>query len=317
MKLDAIADALVLGVKNMINTAVLLIGVGLIVMVIAATGLGNTISLLMSDWAGGSLILALLLVALASLVLGMGLPVTASYIVLATLSAPALYELMMMSQVIDLMSLGALPMEAKSLFMLVSPENVQALDYPMSQAEAQALASMLPPDMRSLLIDQSFGPSGLAATLIAAHMIVFWLSQDSNVTPPVCLTAFAAAAIAKSPPMATGLTAWKIAKGIYVIPVLFAFTPLLSGDWGAALEVFFFAAIGLYALSAAMAGYAERPLSLLLRLIVGMLGITLLWPLGIWQHLGLAVVAVAFLFAAPRRGFWRGRHATGHIVGHE
>ena len=78
----------------------------------------------------------------------------------------------------------------------------------------------------------------LATALLSAHMIVFWLSQDSNVTPPVCLASFTAAAIAKSPPMLTGFYSWKIAKGLYFVPFLIAFTPLMSGNWGEMLEVF-------------------------------------------------------------------------------
>ena len=81
-------DALALGARNMVLTAMLLVTVGLIVNVIATTGLGNTFSLMISDWAGGNLLVAIVLIAIASLVLGMGLPVTAAYIVLATLSAP-------------------------------------------------------------------------------------------------------------------------------------------------------------------------------------------------------------------------------------
>ena len=92
-------------------------------------------------------------------------------------------------------------------------------------------------------------------------MIVFWLSQDSNVTPPVCLAAFTAAAIAKSPPMATGVQSWKLAKGLYIVPVLFAYTPILSGDWGAAFTVFVFAVVGIYALAAGMQGCMERRLN--------------------------------------------------------
>ena len=38
----------------------------------------------------------------------------------------------------------------------------------------------------------------LGVNLIAAHMIVYWLSQDSNVTPPVCIAAFTGAAIAEA-----------------------------------------------------------------------------------------------------------------------
>ena len=90
----AIADAFAMGAKNMITTAVLLCTVGLIVNVIATAGIGNTFSLMITQWANGSLLIAIVLVALASLVLGMGLPVTAAYIVLATLSAPALFNLM-------------------------------------------------------------------------------------------------------------------------------------------------------------------------------------------------------------------------------
>ena len=102
----AIFEALSLGAKNMIMTAVLLCAVGLIVNVIATAGIGNTFSLMISSWAGGSLLIAFVLVALASLILGMGLPVTAAYIVLGTLSAPALYQLILQSQIVDLLVTG-------------------------------------------------------------------------------------------------------------------------------------------------------------------------------------------------------------------
>ena len=61
--------------------------------------------------------------------------------------------------------------------------------------------------------------------LIAAHMIVYWFSQDSNITPPVCVAAYAGAAIAGSDPWKTGWTAFKFAKLLYVVPILFAYTP--------------------------------------------------------------------------------------------
>ena len=49
--------------------------------------------------------------------------------------------------------------------------------------------------------------------------MVFWWSQDSNVTPPVALAGFAGAAIAGSKPMETSIQAWKYAKGLYLIPL--------------------------------------------------------------------------------------------------
>ena len=290
----AILEALALGARNMINTAMLLVAIGLVVMVVSATGIGNTISLLMADWAGGNLLLALLFVALASLVLGMGLPVTASYIVLATLSAPALYELITQAQLVDVLAAGTLPDEAKAIFMLVAPDRLDALGQPMSPVEAAELLALVPPDFGPTLLEQALSPELLATGLLSAHMIIFWLSQDSNVTPPVCLTAFAAAAIAKTPPMATGLAAWRIAKGLYIVPILFAYTPFLGGDFLVALEIFLFGVFGVYALAAAWEGYGEAPVPLILRPPLAALGVALLWPLGTaWHALaGAAMVAI-------------------------
>jgi TRAP transporter 4TM/12TM fusion protein len=61
--------------------------------------------------------------------------------------------------------------------------------------------------------------------VICAHMIVYWFSQDSNITPPVCVAAYAGAAIAGSDPWKTGWTSFKFAKLLYIMPLLFAFTP--------------------------------------------------------------------------------------------
>lgn len=64
-------------------------------------------------------------------------------------------------------------------------------------------------------------------SLMAAHLIIFWLSQDANITPPVCLAAYAAAGIAKADPMKTGWTSLRYAKVIYIVPILMAYTPIL------------------------------------------------------------------------------------------
>ena len=76
----------------------------------------------------------------------------------------------------------------------------------------------------------------LGVAVIAAHLIVFWLSQDSNITPPVCLGAFVAASIAQGDPWKTGWMSFRFAKMLYIMPLLFAFTPILdfSNPLGAA-----------------------------------------------------------------------------------
>jgi TRAP transporter 4TM/12TM fusion protein len=63
--------------------------------------------------------------------------------------------------------------------------------------------------------------------LLSAHLIILWLSLDSNITPPVALGPFAAAAIAGADPMKTGWACFRFAKIIYVMPVLMAYTHIL------------------------------------------------------------------------------------------
>ncbi|MCP3662625.1 MAG: TRAP transporter fused permease subunit [Gammaproteobacteria bacterium] len=68
----------------------------------------------------------------------------------------------------------------------------------------------------------------LGVNLIAAHMIVYWLSQDSNITPPVCIAAFAGATIAKANMWKTAFSAFKFAKFLYLGPFLFGYVPAFS-----------------------------------------------------------------------------------------
>jgi len=284
--------ALALGTRNMVMTAVLLCAVGLIVNVIATAGIGNTFSLMIAGWSGGNILVALVLIALASLILGMGLPVTAAYIVLATLSAPALAGMISDRAVIAALSAGELGPQAQAVLMLASPDLMPRLAGPIPFAEAQEIVRNLPLEVAAPLRDQVVPAEAALAALLSAHMIIFWLSQDSNVTPPVALAAFTAAAIAKSPAMATGVASWKLAKGLYIVPVLFAYTPLLSGDPVAALTVFAFAVAGVYALAAGLQGCMERPLGLIGRALALAAGIACLWPSSIVvQLVGTAVVA--------------------------
>ena len=109
-------------------------------------------------------------------------------------------------------------------------------------------------------------------------MIIFWLSQSSNVTPPVCLAAFAAAGIADASPLHTALHACRMAVALYVIPLLFAYTTIISGDWGERLWSSLAGVIGLLTLAAALAGHGLKPLRLWQRACLLFLTAALLHP---------------------------------------
>lgn len=86
----------------------------------------------------------------------------------------------------------------------------------------------------------------LGVNPIASHMIVYWLSQDSNITPPVCIAAFAGATIAKAKMWKTAFTAFKFAKFLYIGPFLFGYVPgfSLQGDMMDIIKAFVLIIIG-------------------------------------------------------------------------
>lgn len=148
----------------------------------------------------------------------------------------------------------------------------------LSVLSAPALVGlMISPEMAAL-VNAGVQLPEVTMYLLSAHLIIFWLSQDSNLTPPVCLAAFAAAAIAKTPPMETGLVSWKIGKGMYIIPLLFAFTPLINGTWFERFEVFGFALFGIMSFSIVMEGFWDKKMMILERIAFAVSAILLLTP---------------------------------------
>ncbi len=134
---------------------------------------------------------------------------------------------------------------------------------------------MLSPEMAALAAAGVNIPE-ITMSLLAAHLIIFWLSQDSNLTPPVCLAAFAAAGIAGTPPMKTGVQSWILGKGLYIVPLLFAFSPLVTGEWIERVEVFGFAMIGFLSFAILIESFWDRKLYLWERAIFGLSSLLLL-----------------------------------------
>ncbi|MDM8524252.1 TRAP transporter fused permease subunit [Desulfococcaceae bacterium HSG8] len=96
----------------------------------------------------------------------------------------------------------------------------------------------------------------LGVNEIAAHMIVYWLSQDSNITPPVCIAAFAGATIAKANMWKTAFASFKFAKFLYLGPFLFGYVPAFSLD-GSSMDIvkaFIYIIMGTYAYSWFLSG---------------------------------------------------------------
>jgi TRAP transporter 4TM/12TM fusion protein len=295
-----ISEALVMGMKTATMTAILLVAVGLINNAVTTSGVANSFALMIAQWSQGSLLIALLLIALASLVLGMGLPVTAAYIVLAILSAPALSGMLADGLIVEQLVAGIADPAKAAMFALVDSPLVAKVAGGMSPEEAQQLVGSLPFELAVVVRPALVDAASMTTFLLTAHLIIFWLSQDSNVTPPVCLAAFTAAGIAGSPPMATGVESWKIAKGLYIVPLIFAYTPMIGGDLMTVVQIGFFSLFGMYAFTTMVQRYSEGPLPIWLYPIMFVGGALSFWPLELVANIAGAAIVLGVVFVTTR-----------------
>lgn len=119
----------------------------------------------------------------------------------------------------------------------------------------------------------------LGVPLLVAHMIVFWYSQDANVTPPVSLASFAGAGVAGANPMQTAFVSWKLAKGLYIIPLVMAYRPLLgNGPVGEVVLTMVACAAGLVAFAIALDRYFMRRTTPLETVLFVLAAAGLFWP---------------------------------------
>jgi TRAP-type uncharacterized transport system fused permease subunit len=134
---------------------------------------------------------------------------------------------------------------------------------------------------------------------IPAHLVVFYAACLSNITPPVCVSAFAAAAIAGADPMRTGFAALKFGVTLVLIPFSFVYAPglLLIGSTFDVVTTALGYLFGYLAL-AMMVQSAEPvrgPIAIWQRVALGAAAFCLLFPTSIWVDLaGLVLLAVGW-----------------------
>ncbi len=140
---------------------------------------------------------------------------------------------------------------------------------------------------------------------MAAHLFAFYFGVVSSITPPVALAAFAAAAIAGSPPMATAFEASKVGITKFLVPFIFVYNPslLFVGPlWLTAFSAVT-ALAGVWALSAAIEGWLHGRLGLVTRSALLISAILLLYPPQ-YRFMGLSGFAVTIVGAACVAGIY-------------
>jgi len=129
--------------------------------------------------------------------------------------------------------------------------------------------------------------------LLIVHMILIWYSIDSDVSPPIAVCAMAAAGIAKADPMKTMFTAWKYSKGLFILPFLFYYRPLLlNGPWLDVIITIVTCTIGLIVSAAFLERYLHTRANLYELALLGLSSLLLLWPPLLFNALGLLFLGI-------------------------
>jgi TRAP-type uncharacterized transport system fused permease subunit len=142
-------------------------------------------------------------------------------------------------------------------------------------------------------------------------MIVFWYSQDANVTPPVALESFAASGIAGSSPMKTAFTSWKLAKGLYIIPIIMAYHPLLlNGPTPEVIKTVILSIFAIIAFVACMERYFLTHMNWPETILQGAAALLLIWASPLYNYLGLVLFLALVVYQIVRKKKHSGRKST-------
>lgn len=135
---------------------------------------------------------------------------------------------------------------------------------------------------------------------VAAHFFVFYFGIVADITPPVALAAYAGAAIAKSNPMKTGVTATKLAIAAFIVPYIFAYNPVMLFEnvdgWWHVAQISVTAVMGLFGIAAALNGYLYRHIHWTLRLVLVAGGLCMMIPGTLTDVVGLVLVLAVIFY---------------------
>lgn len=144
--------------------------------------------------------------------IGIGIATACAGIIVGTVSVTGLG--LVMSEMVELVSAGNL------IGMLVLVAVVcLILGMGMPTTASYIIVSTL---MAPVVVELG-SQTGLVVPLVAVHMFVFYFGLMADVTPPVGLASFAAAAIAKTDPIKTGVTAFFYSIRTGILPFMFIF----------------------------------------------------------------------------------------------
>jgi TRAP transporter 4TM/12TM fusion protein len=134
-------------------------------------------------------------------------------------------------------------------------------------------------------------------SVIAVHLFILYYAILADDTPPVGVAAYAAAAIARSDPIKTGLLGFKFDLGAFLLPFMFIYNPeflLIDTTWYKALLVAATSLFGIYCFSAVIQRWLFTRMKIWEQVILLGVAISMIWPTWYTDVLGAAVFLIIY-----------------------
>jgi TRAP transporter 4TM/12TM fusion protein len=153
--------------------------------------------------------------------------------------------------------------------------------------------------MLATVAQPALGNLGVPA--LASHLFVLYYGVISEITPPVCASAYAAAGIAGANPFRTGLSAFSLGIAKLLVPMVFVYSPAMliviesHFTWADFFSTTLSCAVGVFMLATSVAGYFLTHMPALVRVGMALAGILLVAPGTISDMYALAVVTPVVL----------------------
>ena len=139
---------------------------------------------------------------------------------------------------------------------------------------------------------------------MAAHFFAFYFGTMSAVIPPVALTSYTAAAIAKAQPTKVALTGFKLGIAGFMLPYMFTYNPvllLINFTWGGFIYAAVSALIALYAMAIAIIGVLRRSIPIYERIALGAASLILIPDNNYSRLVGFLIFAVIYFINFNKR----------------
>ena len=140
---------------------------------------------------------------------------------------------------------------------------------------------------------------------LASHLFVLYYGVISEITPPVCASAYAAAGIAGANPFKTGVSAFSFGIAKLMVPMVFVYSPAMLivleeyFTWGAFLETTITCAIGIVMMATAVSAYGLSKMPTPFRLLMALAAVFMVAP-GVTSDLYSLVLALPVLIQQVR-----------------